>query len=150
MGLLKAEQNQVAEAKKYLRKALKTDPDMHEAAYNLGTLLAADRPGESVDLLFKAFELYPNPKYAYTLAFYLNQNQDLERADRTLEFMIQHWPHHADAYLLLTEIRLNQDKKTEAIQLLRQALSLKDLTSQDRYRLAAKLHTLESSNKDVQ
>ena len=150
MGLLKAEQEKSAEAEKHLRKALKTDPKMHEAAYNLGVLMASDRLSESIDMLFKAFELNPSPKYAYTLAFYLNQNKDFDRASLTLEFLIQHWPNHADAYLLLTEIRLNQDKKTEAIQLLRDALSTKGLTNQDRYRLATKLHTLENSGKSPQ
>jgi tetratricopeptide (TPR) repeat protein len=76
MGLLKAEQKKTTEAEKHLKQALKADPKMHEAAFNLGVLMAEDRPSQSIDNLFKAFELSPNPKYAYTLAFYLHQNED--------------------------------------------------------------------------
>ena len=42
MGLLKAEQKEMAEAEAHLQTALKADPKMHEAAYNLGVLLASD------------------------------------------------------------------------------------------------------------
>jgi len=145
MGLLKAEQKKTAEAEAHLRAALKADPKMHEAAFNLGVLMAGDRPSESIDNLFKAFELSPNPKYAYTLAFYLHQNKDFHRAGLTLDFMIQNWPNHADSYLLLADIRERQDKKDEAIQLLNNALSTKGMAERDRFRLAAKLRDLQGT-----
>jgi tetratricopeptide (TPR) repeat protein len=145
MGLLKAEQKEMAEAEAHLRTALKADPKMHEAAFNLGVILAEDRPGEAIDHLFKAFELSPNPKYAYTLAFYLHQNKDFDRASYMLEFMIQSWPQYADSYLLLADIRERQDKKAEAIQLLSNALSTKGMAERDRFRVAAKLRDLENN-----
>jgi tetratricopeptide (TPR) repeat protein len=144
MGLLKAEQKETAEAEKHLRKALKNDPKMHEAAFNLGVLMAEDRPDESIDKLFEAFELSPNPKYAYTLAFYLHQNKDFNRAGHTLSFMIENWPQYADAYLLLVDIHERQDKKIEAIQLLNKALSTNGMAERDRFRLAAKLKDLQA------
>jgi tetratricopeptide (TPR) repeat protein len=145
MGLLKAEQKEMAEAEAHLRTALKADPKMHEAAFNLGVILAEDRPGEAIDHLFKAFELSPNPKYAYTLAFYLHENKDFDRASYMLEFMIQSWPQYADSYLLLADIRERQDKKAEAIQLLSNALSTKGMAERDRFRVAAKLRDLENN-----
>jgi tetratricopeptide (TPR) repeat protein len=150
MGLLKAEQKKTDEAELHLRAALKADPKMHEAAFNLGVLTAGDRPNESIDYLLKAFELNPNPKYAYTLAFYLHENQDLDRASLTLDFVIQNWPSHADSYLLLADIHERQDKKDKAIQLLNNALSTKRFAERDRFRLAAKLRDLEGVKKGTQ
>lgn len=150
MGLLKAEQKKMAEAEEHLRTALQADPKMHEAAFNLGVLIAEDRPSESIDNLFKAFELSPNPKYGYTLAFYLHQIKDFDRASHTLDFMIQNWPTHPDAYLLLADIHEQQDKKAEAIRLLNHALSTKGMAERDRFRLAAKLRDLEGTKKETQ
>jgi tetratricopeptide (TPR) repeat protein len=145
MGLLKAEQKKTAEAENHLRAAIKADPKMHEAAFNLGVLLADDRPNESIDNLLKAFELNSNPKYAYTLAFYLHQNKDFDRAGLTLDLMIRNWPSYADSYLLLADIRESQNKKDEAIQLLNDALSTKGMAERDRFRLAAKLRDLQDT-----
>jgi tetratricopeptide (TPR) repeat protein len=118
---------------------------MHEAAFNLGVLMAGDRPQESIDSLSKAFALSPNPKYAYTLAFYLQQNRDFDRASSTLDFVIQSWPTHADSYLLLADIRERQERKAEAIQVLNKALSTNGMAERDRFRLAAKLKDLQGN-----
>jgi len=66
---LKAEEKDLSIAEKHLRAALEADPKMAESAYNLGVLLANDRPREAIELCLKAFKLSPNPKYAYTMAF---------------------------------------------------------------------------------
>jgi tetratricopeptide (TPR) repeat protein len=150
MGLLKAEQKKMGEAETHLKTALKTDPKMHAAAFNLGVLMAEDRPRESIDKLSEAYELSPNPKYAYTLAYYLHQNKDFDRATHTLDFMVQSWPHYADAYLLLADIHERQNKKAEAIQLLNNALSTKGMAERDRFRLATKLRDLEGTEKGAQ
>lgn len=145
MGLLKAEQNQMAEAENHLRAALKVDPKMHEAAFNLGVLLAGNQPAEAIDLLLLAMQLSPNPKYAYTLAFYLHQNNEVDRASKTLHFMIEHWPQVADSYLLLSDIREHQGKRNEAIVLLEEALAVQGMGEQDRYRLIVKLQDLQNN-----
>jgi tetratricopeptide (TPR) repeat protein len=145
MGLLKAEQKEMSQAEVHLRRALDADPKMHEAAFNLGVLLAGDQSSESMDHLMKAFDLSPNPKYAYTLAFYLHQNKDFDRAGHTLSFMIENWPQYADAYLLLVDIHESQDRKIEAIQLLNKALSTNGMAERDRFRLAAKLKDLQGN-----
>ncbi len=57
---------------------------MAQAAYNLCIITAKDRIGEAVTWCRKASDLRPQePKYAYTLAFYLNQKGDKDEAVRT-------------------------------------------------------------------
>jgi tetratricopeptide (TPR) repeat protein len=83
MGLVKAEKNDLKAAEKYLIKAIKSDPQMAQAAYNLCIIKAKDRLNEAVTWCRKASDLRPQePKYAYTLAFYLNQKGDRDEAAR--------------------------------------------------------------------
>jgi tetratricopeptide (TPR) repeat protein len=105
MGLLKAEQNDLPKAEQYLRAALKEDPTLAVAAYNLCVVTSKDRINEAVTWCRKAAELRPqDPKYAYTLAFYLNQKGDREEAVRTLRAIIEKYPGYKDAEMLLKEI----------------------------------------------
>ncbi len=147
MGLLKAEQKHKAKAEDHLRAALKSDPKMHEAAYNLGVLLADESIMEAMELMLKAYQLNPNPKYAYTIAFYMRKNRDPERAAEMLKLVVQQWPWYADAYLLLGDIHEEQGKVKEAKALYQKALGTEGLSRQDRYRLEAKLRELEASEK---
>ncbi len=144
MGLLKAEQKDLTGAEKHLRAALKADPKMHEAAYNLSVLLANDHPRESIELLLNAFELNANPKYGYTLAFYMNQNRDPERAADMLRLVIQQWPTYTDAYLLLGDIHEEQGNIEEAREVYQQALSTEGVSRRNRYRLETKLQALKT------
>jgi tetratricopeptide (TPR) repeat protein len=105
MGLLKAEENEPRQAEKYLKKAIKVDPQMAQAAYNLCVITAKDRINEAVTWCRKAAELRPQePRYAYTLAFYLNQKGDRDEAIRTLKAIIEKYPGYKDAEMLLKEI----------------------------------------------
>jgi tetratricopeptide (TPR) repeat protein len=105
MGLLKAEQNDLPKAEQYLRAALKEDPTLAVAAYNLCIIASKDRINEAVTWCRKAAELRPQePKYAYTLAFYLNQKGDRDEAVRTLNPIIEKYPGYKDAEMLLKEI----------------------------------------------
>jgi tetratricopeptide (TPR) repeat protein len=146
MGLLKAEQNDLAQAEAHLRRALQSDPNMAEAAYNLGVLLAKDRIVEAIQWCLKAYELNPNPVYAYTLAFYVHEHGDLNRAAEMLKMVNQFWPTFADAYLLLGDIYEGQGKVEEARGVYRQALNTEGLLRRDRYQLEARLRELESEN----
>jgi tetratricopeptide (TPR) repeat protein len=111
MGLLKAEQNDPHGAEQYLRKALEADPQMAQAAYNLCIIAAKDRIDEAVSWCRKAAELRPHdPKYAYTLAFYLNQKGDTDAAIRTLRTIIEEYPGYRDARMLLGEIAKKEGK----------------------------------------
>ncbi len=105
MGLLKAEQNDTKGAEQYLRKALKADPRMAQAAYDLCVITSKDRINEAVTWCRKAAELRPQePKYAYTLAFYLNQKGDRDEAVKTLKALTEKYPGYRDAGMLLEEI----------------------------------------------
>ncbi len=109
MGLVKAEKNELKTAEKYLKKAIKADPQMAQAAYNLCIITAKDRINEAVTWCRKAAELRPqDPKYAYTLAFYLNQKGDRDEAVRTLKAIIEKYPGYKDAEMLLKEIQGKQ------------------------------------------
>jgi tetratricopeptide (TPR) repeat protein len=105
MGLLKGEQKDPQGAEHYLKKALKSDPLMAQAAYNLCVITARDRINEAVTWCQKAAELRPQePRYAYTLAFYLNQQGDRNGAVRTLKTLIEKYPGYKEAEMLLKEL----------------------------------------------
>jgi tetratricopeptide (TPR) repeat protein len=105
LGLLKAEQKDMKGAEKYLKAALKADPQMVQAAYNLCVITSKDRINEAVTWCRKASELRPQePKYAYTLAFYLNQTGNRDEAVRTLKRLVETYPQYRDAEMLLREI----------------------------------------------
>jgi tetratricopeptide (TPR) repeat protein len=111
MGLLKAEQNDSKGAEQYLEKALKADPQMAQAAYNLCIITAKERINEAVTWCRKAAELRPqDPRYAYTLAFYLNQRGDKDEAVRALNATIEKYPAYKDARMLLGEISKKEKK----------------------------------------
>jgi tetratricopeptide (TPR) repeat protein len=105
MGLVKAEKNEPKQAEKYLKKAFKADPQMAQAAYNLCIITAKDRIHEAVNWCRKASGLRPDePKYAFTLAYYMNQKGDKDEAVRMLKALIEKYPGYRDAEMLLQEI----------------------------------------------
>jgi tetratricopeptide (TPR) repeat protein len=105
MGLLKAEKSDPKAAEKYLKKAIKADSQMAQAAYNLCVIIAKDRIDEAVTWCRKASDLRPEePKYAYTLAFYLNQKGEKAEAIRILNALVEKYPGYKDAEMLLKEI----------------------------------------------
>jgi tetratricopeptide (TPR) repeat protein len=105
MGLLKAEENDLKQAEMYLKKAIKVDPQMAQAAYNLCIITSKDRISEAVSWCRKAAELRPQePKYAFTLAYYLNQRGDRDEAVMTLKEIVNKYPGFKDAERLLQEI----------------------------------------------
>jgi Flp pilus assembly protein TadD len=105
MGLLKAEQNDLKGAEEYLKAALKADPQMAQAAYNLCIIVSKDRLGEAVTYCRKAADLRPQePRYAYTLAFYVNQKGERSEAVRILKALVEKYPGYKDAEKLLGEL----------------------------------------------
>jgi tetratricopeptide (TPR) repeat protein len=105
MGLLKAEKNDLKSAEKYLNKAFKADSQMAQAAYNLCIIIAKDRISEAVTWCRKASELRPQePKYAFTLAFYLNKSGEKAEAIRILTALVEKYPQYKDAEMLFKEI----------------------------------------------
>jgi predicted Zn-dependent protease len=142
---LKAEQNDLKGAEKYLKAALKADPRMAQAAYNLCIITAKDRINEAVTWCQKAAELRPQePRYAYTLAFYLQQKGDSKGAATVLEGLISRVSAYGDAYLLLGDVYEKQGKKKEAEAIYREALGKEGLSQDARLRIDAKLRALIS------
>lgn len=110
MGLLKAEQNDFTKAEKHLRTALKMDPNFPEAAYNLAILISKENLDESVTLCRKAYKLRPrDTRYAYTLAFYLRQQGQIDDAIEILQKLVRQQPNFTDASMLLRA--LYEEKK---------------------------------------
>ena len=105
MGLLRAEQKDFMGAEKYLKLALQHDPQMAQAAYNLCVSLAEDRIDQSLTYCRKAAELRPeNPRYAYTLAYFLYRKGEKEQAEKVLEKILEIHPQYRDALLLKREM----------------------------------------------
>jgi tetratricopeptide (TPR) repeat protein len=139
MGLLKAEQNDAVKAEKHFRVALKADPQMHEAAFNLGILISNTKPDEAISQCRRAYHLNPNPKYAYTLAFYLNQEGKSSDAVKVLLELIEKKPTYVDAYLMLGDIFEKQGNPEDARAVYQQALSKEGISQKDKYRFQALL-----------
>jgi tetratricopeptide (TPR) repeat protein len=145
MGLLKAEQNDLPKAEQYLRAALKEDPTLAMAAYNLSVILSKDRLKEAIEWGQKAYQLRPDPRYGYTLAFYLQEDGDADRSVKVLREVTDKAPAYGDAYLLVGEIYEKQGKKKEAEAIYREALGKEGLSQEARLRIDAKLRALTSS-----
>lgn len=105
MGLLKAQLNDPAAAEQSFKKALRADPRMAQAAYNLCVITSQNRIHEAVAWCKKASDLSPRePKYSYTLAFYLNQKGEKAEAIRILKALLKKHPGYKNAEMLLKEI----------------------------------------------
>jgi len=145
LGLLLAEQERREEAEACLRAALKSDPNLAEAAYNLGVLVANRNPGETIALCRQAASLRPDePKYSYTLAFYLRQAGDTRGAVAVLQPLIQQHPDQADAIVLLGSIYKEIGLRDKALQLYRYAAENQALPASARRQFAALQAALES------
>jgi tetratricopeptide (TPR) repeat protein len=122
LALLLAELGRLPEAEQAFRTALKSDPQSAVAAYNLGVLLAKDRPAESLEWCRKAAALRPQEhRYAYTLAFFLNQGGQGGEAIQVLQSLLQRPVDSAEAYSLLGMIYERQGKPAEAAEVYRRA-----------------------------
>ena len=106
MGLIQAENNNRQQAEVHLRKAINADPQLAPAAFNLCIITADSRLDEALSWCQKAVELNPeDPRYGFTLAYYLNKHGDREEAVTELNRMIQRYPDYKEAQLLLEQIR---------------------------------------------
>jgi Tfp pilus assembly protein PilF len=131
------------EAAEALRAAVKSDPHLAAAAFNLGVLLGKARIDEAVQWCRKASELQPdNGKYARTLAFFLCEKGETDQAMIVLRDLIGRQKAGLDAYLLLGKLYEEKGDKNEAAAVYRQALGLPGLPPEVRSRLQAKVEIL--------
>ena len=106
LGLLIAGQGRAAEADEALSRALAADPDLAVAAFNLCVLRSVDQLDAAIDLCRTAARLAPaEPRYGYTLAFYLRQRGDLADAEAVLLDVLARHPDHGETIALLGVIR---------------------------------------------
>lgn len=143
LGLLLGEQRRLDEAEAALRKAFQANPQSAVAAYNLGIILAEKDVEEAIDWCRKASELLPEePKYAYTMAFYLDKADRSEEAIKTLRRVVDLGMPHGASYALLGALYEKAGKRGEARQVYQRAVENDRLPAQDRYQCAAKLRGL--------
>jgi len=151
MGLLKAEENDLVTAEKHLRAALKSDPQMAQAAYNLCVILSKDRLDEAMDFCRKASGIRPDlPKYAFTLAFYQQQKGDLSGAASVLDGLINQYPAYADAYVLLGAIYEKQEKKAQAEGVYNKGLAVDGMPDHYKVRMKSRLDALKDVHPDLE
>ena len=147
LGLPMAEQGQAKQAERHLRSTLKADPQMAQAAYNLGLLLHREHPIEALNLCLRAYELQPNPRYGYTVAYMMEQGGDAPDAAGLLKSITQRWPYYADAYLLWAEIHRKAGETPAALEVLRQASAQRGLSPRDQRRVIDMTRKLKQQAK---
>ncbi|MDD2904262.1 MAG: tetratricopeptide repeat protein [Syntrophales bacterium] len=148
LGLLLAEQGRLPEAEAALRTALKANSQLPEAAYNLGVLLAQDRLLEALPWCQKAHAWQPeNPRYAFTLAFYLRQQGNIPQAMTVLAKQVRQHAANADIYFLLGELYEKTGRPEAAKGVYRQALADKGLPESVKHRFEIKLRALTTAKK---
>jgi len=139
LGLLLGELNRPTEAETSLRAAFKADPRSATAAYNLGILLAAERPDEALNWCRKAHALEPqNPKFTYTLAFYLHARGARGEAVTLLRTVTDLRTAYLDAYMLLGRIYEDDGRKGDAIELYRRAAAVEPFATEVRQQFSAR------------
>jgi tetratricopeptide (TPR) repeat protein len=143
LGMLLAEIGKLPEAEKAFRGAFKSDPKSAQAAYNLGVLLAGSQPEEALSWCRRASMLQPRePKYAYTLAFYLAQQGKREEAIVTLEKVLEEKLPHAESYALLGQLFESKNNFREALRVYRQAADTPSFPEQLRHQFRARAQAL--------
>jgi Flp pilus assembly protein TadD len=144
LGLLLAEKGDRAGAERCLRQALESDPSLAAAAHNLGVLVSDRDAREGIHWCRKAWELQSeNPKYAYTLAFYLNRVGDADAARSVLRDVLRREPAHPGCYALLGELLEAKGEVSAAQGVYRRAAQNEGLPARVRAQFAAKLKVPE-------
>nr|MBD3622439.1 ammonia-forming cytochrome c nitrite reductase subunit c552 [Sunxiuqinia sp.] len=117
-GLLMAELNQMEQAETALRTVMEVNKENPTAAYNLSILVSSRDLNEACRLSQKAMAASPRePKFAYTHAYFLNQNKQQAQAISILEQTIKAFPDHLSSVFLLGNIFLESGNKGKAMDL---------------------------------
>jgi tetratricopeptide (TPR) repeat protein len=139
LGMLLAELGRPKEAEAAFRAAFEHDPTSARAAYNLGVILAEGRLEEALDWCRKAHALRPGePKYAYTLAYYLHQARRTVEAIRVLRASVVAGAVDPDLYALLGGLHEERGEIADALAVFQQAAGDERLPPQARQAFAAR------------
>ena len=143
LGLLLAETGRNAEAEKHLRAALKADPTLARAAYNLAVLAGTDRPDEAASWSRRAVRLEPaNPRYVYTLAFFLVQDGSTDEAVTVLAAAVRRRPAYPPLYDLLGRLYEDAGRRGAARKVYEQAATEVRMPPAARAQFARRLEQL--------
>lgn len=135
-ALLLSEMQRYEEAGEHFKKVLKINPHSGVAAYNLSVIESGDDLMGAIQYARKAVISEPeNPKYAYTLGYYLYMGNQFPESEKVLEGIIRDFPLFGESYLLLYEVYRKSGKITQAIKLAGNALNNPDLDDNVRMRL---------------
>jgi tetratricopeptide (TPR) repeat protein len=144
LGMLLAELGRLPEAEKAFRIAARSDPQSAPAAYNLGVLLARDRPGEAVEWCRRAATLRPrDPRYGYTLAYFLHQQGRTAEAVPALNAVVQQNPPSSEAYVLLGSIHERAGRWADARSVYQRAMANPQLHEQERMQFLVRERQLQ-------
>ena len=133
LGMLLGELGRIAEAEQAFRTALQADPQSAAAAYNLGVILSQRDVSQAIELCRTADRLRPDePKYAFAVASYLQQDGQIDQAIQELRQLQQRHPGFAYAYGLLGSLLVDRGRTAEAVQVYQQAAANSQLPDQAR------------------
>lgn len=135
-GLLMAEMSKMNEAESALRKVLEVNKRNATAAYNLSIIVSSKDVDEACQWSKQAMDSSPDePKFAYTYAYFLNQNKRQAEAMNQLEKTIREFPGHLSSVFLLGNIYLQSGNKGKTIDLYKQTMSALEEDQQARFQL---------------
>ncbi len=117
-ALLLGEMGRLEEAADVYKKVLAINPESAVAAYNISVILSSTDVKSAIGYAHKAVKSEPeNPKYAYTLGYFLFQDGQYQKAEGLLVNTVDRFSSFGDAYMLLYEIyqRTESQAKAEAL-----------------------------------
>lgn len=140
-GLLLGELGRYGEAKKAYRTALKSDPTLITAAYNLSIIIANDSISkDSISEVLKyskmAYDLAKDdPKYAYTHAYFLKKAGKNKDALKIASNIVDKNPNFMDAYMFMESIYAETGDKKQITNMYEKALKNNALSAEVRQNL---------------
>lgn len=145
LALMMAEQKRIDESKSAFRKVLKINPNNSTAAYNLSIMVSQTDIDEACKLSKQAMESTPeDPKFAYTYAFFLNQNKKTDAAIKVLKKTLKSHPFHANSLFMLANIYNETGKKAKTLNLYKSVLKNKNIPDQLKYQLETAVRQMEA------
>lgn len=143
-GLLMAEMNQLAKAETALRKVLEVNDKNATAAYNLSIIVSSRDLSEACQFSKQAMIAAPaDPKFAYTYAYFLNQNKKQSEAIKVLEVTLKENPDHLATIFLLGNIYLESGNKGKVIDLYQKSINRLPGNDQGRYQLQSEIERIK-------
>ncbi len=144
-ALLMAEMQRMDESEKSFRTVLKVNPKNSTAAYNLSVIVSSKDMAVACKLSKQAMDATPDdPKFAYTYAYFLNQNKQAAAAISQLEKTIKKFPDHLQSVFLLGNIYVEKGQKGKAIELYKKTIGYVSTNTQARNQLEAEIERMKA------